>query len=189
MYTNIHENIINFNDDFNNERTHFFIKISLSYFILERVMLCVRDELETRTDCNIDPSSPLDHSSISFSSWLGVAQPRATEGWFSRWHPVSNWLEPSGHLVILLSNTHLLLLFFRLFTQVHLLIDGSVEGQYITILQPQLSFIASGRSSGWYPVSSHSCCMYVWAGRTAFAQPYVGVHKSTSLMSLSLFLQ
>ena len=29
---------------------------------------------------------------------------------------------------------HLLLLFFRLFTQVHLLIGGSVEGQYITHL-------------------------------------------------------
>ena len=28
---------------------------------------------------------------------------------------------------------HLLPLFFRLFTQVHLLIDGSVEGQYITL--------------------------------------------------------
>ena len=31
-------------------------------------------------------------------------------------------------LVILLSNVHLLTPFFRLFTQVHLLIDGSVEG-------------------------------------------------------------
>ena len=51
------------------------------------------------------------------------------------------------------------------------------------------SFIASGRSSGLHPVSSHSCCMYVWAGRPAFAWPYVGVHKSTSLMSSSLFLQ
>ena len=37
-----------------------------------------------------------------------------------------------GHLVILLSHAHLLLLFFRLFTRVHLLIDGSVEGQFIT---------------------------------------------------------
>ena len=52
--------------------------------------------------------------------------------WFSRWHPVSKWLEPPGHLVILYSNIHLLLLFFRLFTQVHLLIDGTVKGQYIT---------------------------------------------------------
>ena len=51
------------------------------------------------------------------------------------------------------------------------------------------SFIASGRSSGLHPVSSHSCCMYVRAGRPAFAQPYVGVHRSTSLMSSSLLLQ
>ena len=43
-----------------------------------------------------------------------------------------------------------------------------------------LLFIASGRSSGLHPVSSHSCCMYVWAGRPAFARPYVGVHRSTS---------
>ena len=52
-----------------------------------------------------------------------------------------------------------------------------------------LSFIASGRSSGLHPVSSHSCCMYFLAGRPAFARPYVGVHRSTSLMSSSLLLQ
>ena len=52
-----------------------------------------------------------------------------------------------------------------------------------------LSFIASGRSSGLHPLSSHSCCMYVRAGRPAFARPYVGVHRSTSLMSSSLLLQ
>ena len=52
-----------------------------------------------------------------------------------------------------------------------------------------LSFIISGRSSGQHPVSSHSCWMYVRAGRPAFARPCVGVHKSTSLMSSSLLLQ
>ena len=52
-----------------------------------------------------------------------------------------------------------------------------------------LSFIASGRPSGLHPVFSHICCMYVRAGRPAFARPYVGVHRSTSLMSLSLLLQ
>ena len=40
-----------------------------------------------------------------------------------------------------------------------------------------LSFIASGRSSGLHSVSSHSCWMYVYASRPAFAQPYVGVHN------------
>ena len=46
-----------------------------------------------------------------------------------------------------------------------------------------LSFIASGRSSGPHPVSSHSCWMYVRAGRPAFARPYVGVHRSTSAVT------
>ena len=52
-----------------------------------------------------------------------------------------------------------------------------------------LSFIALGRFSGQHCVSSHSCWMYVRAGRPAFVQPCVGVHKSTSLMSSSLLLQ
>ena len=52
-----------------------------------------------------------------------------------------------------------------------------------------LSFITSGRSSGLHPVSSHSWCMYFLAGRSALARPYVVVHRSTSLMSLSLLLQ
>ena len=52
-----------------------------------------------------------------------------------------------------------------------------------------LLFIASGRSSGLHPVSSHSCCMYLRADRPVFAWSYAGVHRSTSLMSLSLLLQ
>ena len=49
---------------------------------------------------------------------------------------------------------------------------------------------ASGtKSSGLHPVSSHNCCMYVRAGRPAFARPYVGVHRSTFLMNSSLLLQ
>ena len=39
-----------------------------------------------------------------------------------------------------------------------------------------LSFIASGRSSGLHPVSSQSSCMYVRAGRPAFARRFVVVH-------------
>ena len=52
-----------------------------------------------------------------------------------------------------------------------------------------LSFIASGISSGLHPIYSHSCCMYLRAGRPAFARPYEGVHRSKSLMSSSLLLQ
>ena len=51
------------------------------------------------------------------------------------------------------------------------------------------SFIASGKSSGLHPVSSKCCCMYVRAGCPAFARPYVGAHRSKSLMSSSLLLQ
>ena len=49
--------------------------------------------------------------------------------------------------------------------------------------------LSSGRSSGLHPVSSQSSCMYVLAGRPAFVRPYVGVYRSTSLMSSSLLLQ
>ena len=61
---------------------------------------------------------------------------------------------------------------------------------YLTISRHfSLSFITSGRSSGLHPISSYSFWMYVRAGRPAFARPYVGVHRRTSLMSLSLLLQ
>ena len=57
-------------------------------------------------------------------------------------------------------------------------------------LSPPLPIVHyPGRSSGLYPVSSQSCCMYVRAGRPAFARPCEGVHWSTSLMSSSLLLQ
>ena len=52
-----------------------------------------------------------------------------------------------------------------------------------------LSSIVFGRSSGLHPVSAQSCCMQVRAGHLAFARPCEGVHRSTSLMSLSLLLQ
>ena len=99
----------------------------------------MRDELETGTDYYIDPKFFFDYSSTSFWSWLGCS----TVG---HWGPKALCL-PLAHtpascprltqavcpLVILLFTIHLLPLFFRLFTQMYLLIDGSVEGQYITL--------------------------------------------------------
>ena len=52
-----------------------------------------------------------------------------------------------------------------------------------------LSSIAFGRSSELHPVSSHSCCMYVRAGRPAFDRPYAGVHRNTLLINSSLLFQ
>ena len=54
--------------------------------------LCVIGELETGTDCYILTQSSSDHSSTSFSSWLGLlnrgslmaASPQSSS-WFSRW--------------------------------------------------------------------------------------------------------
>ena len=54
---------------------------------------------------------------------------------------------------------------------------------------PSLSFIAFSRSSGLHTVSTQGCCMLVQADRPAFARSCEGVHRSTSLMSLSLLLQ
>ena len=86
-----------------NEGTHFFIKIYLSHFILERVDVGCVWEMSWRQEQTaiLNPSS---YSTIAaLLSHLGwVAQPWVTEGpkssvcsWVSlRWHPVSNWLEP-----------------------------------------------------------------------------------------------
>ena len=74
-----------------NERTHFFIKIHLSHFILERVDVSVVCErwLEIGTDCYIDPISSLDHSTLCylqeptkhfFRILSGFAQPGVAEG-------------------------------------------------------------------------------------------------------------
>ena len=76
---------------------------------------------------------------LSHLGW--VAQSRVTEGCkpsvCKLILPLASCLQLTQAVcaqVILLFNVHLLPLFFRLFTQVHLLIDGSVEGQYITIV-------------------------------------------------------
>ena len=57
LYTYTCGNIINYND----ERTHFYRKIYLSHFILERVAkrLCVRGELETEQTATYWPQIPL----------------------------------------------------------------------------------------------------------------------------------
>ena len=49
--------------------------------------------------------------------------------------------------------------------------------------------IASSRSSSLHPVSAQSCCIQVLADRPAFAHLCEGVHRSMSLMRLSLLLR
>ena len=48
-----------------------------------------------------------------------------------------------------------------------------------------LSFITSGRSSGLHPISSHSCCMYVWAGHPAFTSSLLLLQCPACLVHLT----
>ena len=92
-----------------NERTHFFIKkISLALYSRKGwCWLCVRGVLETGTDCYILTPSSSDHSSTSFSSWLGLLNRGSLRaqsplsaagshaGILSSTDSNSNWLKPS----------------------------------------------------------------------------------------------
>ena len=88
-----------------NERIHFLIKISLTLYSRKGwCWLCVKGELETGTDCYILTPSSSDHSSTSFSSWLGLLSrgsmraqsPLSAAGsQFGILYPTdSNWVEP-----------------------------------------------------------------------------------------------
>ena len=100
--TNISGNMIKHNLRTSmNERTHFFIKIYLSHFILERVDVSVVCErwVETGTDCYIDQTSPPDHSMLCYlqeptssASWLELLNRRSpsvgcsqSASWLSLW--------------------------------------------------------------------------------------------------------
>ena len=132
---NISGNIVNNNDELQWTNEHTSLKKYISHALFSKCwcFLCVRDELVTGRDC-----------STSFSSWLGCS----TVGlWGPKYlclqlaHILASCFQLTqtvSTLVILFFNIHLLPLFFRLFTQVHILIDRSVEGQPITILINQL---------------------------------------------------
>ena len=109
-----------------NKWTHFFIKIYLSHFMLERVDVgCVWETSWRRVQTVIlTQSSSFGHSSTSSSSWLGCS----TVG---HWGPKA-LCDPRAPGYIIVSRSPAYPLFFRLFTQVYLLIDSSVEGQYVT---------------------------------------------------------
>ena len=97
------------------KRTHFLIKIYLSHFIRKGwCFLYVRGELETETDCHILTPSSSDHSSTYFAFWLG-----------------SSTVGPEGPIPLSGAGSHSGM--HLIFTQVHLVTDGSVEGQYTTV--------------------------------------------------------
>ena len=102
--TNIHRNIIKHNIRTSmNERIHFFIKKYISHTFVRVMFLVCERWVETRTDCYFDPnfSSPI-AALLSHLGWgcstVGHWGTQSTQSasWFSRWHLVSNWLEPLG---------------------------------------------------------------------------------------------
>ena len=128
-----------------NERTHFFIKyISHTLFSKGLMFLCVREmSWKWGQTAILTPSSSSTIAALlSHLGWgsatVGHWGPKALNLPLALISVSSLQLIPTdlnrpGHLVILLSHVHLLPLFFRLFTQLHLLIGSSVEGQSITI--------------------------------------------------------
>ena len=77
------------------------------------------------------------------------------------------------------SSTHRFYFFLNIIIIIIIIMLCCQNGYPWPSLDFSLSFIASSRSSGLHPVSSQSCCMYVRAGRPAFARQYVGIHRST----------
>ena len=115
-YRNIYRNIIKHHIRTSmNEQTHFFIKIYLSHFILERVDVdCVWKMSWRRGQTVILTQSSSDHSSTPSSSWLGflnrgslrAQSPLSAAG--SHFGILSstdsNWLEPPrvpGYIIVL----------------------------------------------------------------------------------------
>ena len=125
------------------ERTQFFIKIYLSYFILKRVAkgLCVKGELETKQTATYWPPVPLTIAALLFS-FCWAAQPGGDKpsagSWFSLpWTATQTSTGTDAHLLLvattitpnstrqgdtLISSTGCTCF----------LIDGWVEGQYVT---------------------------------------------------------
>ena len=83
---------------------------SLTLYFRKGDVCCVWEMSEDKDGLLYWPKFFFDHSSSSFASWLGLlnrgslrAQSPQSASWFSHWHPVSDWLKPSGHLIILFS--------------------------------------------------------------------------------------
>ena len=84
-----------------NERTHFFIKIYLSHFILGRVDVdCVWEVSwrrgQTATYCPkvlLTISALLSHLGLAAQPWVTEGPKPSVCRWFSRGHLVPNWLQ------------------------------------------------------------------------------------------------
>ena len=102
---------------------------------------------------------------------------------------MTNWLNLGGGRSQIINRFSIYFITFMIFYHHHHHVVLVARISLTLSRHSSLSFIGLGRSSGQHPVSSHTCWMYVRAGRPAFARPCVRIHKSKSLMSSSLLLQ
>ena len=136
-----------------NERTYFFIKIYLSHFILERVDVGCVWEMSWRWGQTatywikvlLTIAALFSHSGWATQPWVTEGPKPSVCRWLSIRHLVFNWLQLQLELTQAVCGTWLYFCLmstcFHLFTQVHLLTDGSVEGQYVTFVYTQLIII------------------------------------------------
>ena len=77
-----------------NEQTNTLLYKNISLTLYSRkgwCWLCVRDELETGTDCYIDPAVLLSHFGWVAQPWVTVGPKPSVCRWLSIRHLVSNW--------------------------------------------------------------------------------------------------
>ena len=124
-----------------NKRTHFFMKIYISHTLFSMFLWSVRDEWRQGQTSILTQLLLFDHSSTSSASWQGLlnrsslrttalslqADPHSSL-------PVSTLSTATATYLYSFITSTCFRVFFCLFILVHLFIDGSVKGQYITII-------------------------------------------------------
>ena len=124
-----------------NERTHFFIKVCISHTLFSRglmFLLCERDECRQRqtailTQLLLLAKAAL-HPHLGWVAQTVVAESHSLKSasWSSLW-PSCHQLTAAGTCLFSFIRPSCFYFFFRVFTLVYLLSDGSVKGQYITV--------------------------------------------------------
>ena len=155
------QNIIKHNDElqWSNEHTSYKNIISHNLFLKGWFLLCVRDELETGTDCYIDPAVLLSHL-----GW--VTQPWVTEGpkpsvchWFSCCHLVPNSLKPSvSWLYYCLTPT----CYCYSSAYLHRYISWLMTQSRVNMLQVYLHCTSNILKCGWYFFYALSLSIYIY---------------------------
>ena len=140
-----------------NERTNTLLyKNIISHILFSKgwCWLCVRGEVETGTECYI-LAPKFWPQQLFFLILAGLLNRGSAEGPKAVSLPLTLNLASCLQLIpsptnssrlcpgyIFLFDAQLLLRFLRLFTQMHLLIDSSMEGQYVTIRKSRTSEIS-----------------------------------------------